>query len=172
MSHETLPLDEVVRRAQWVVDGFKQEDVDRVSMRPNQGFEPLVSVVFLVLSSPSFLGLVDLTHRVSRAGSVCGQGVAAVDPRGSHCSTGEASLRGLGEEGKKKRCNRKIHEREALLKCCRQQWLEGLPEEESPSETASEKEDDDSDDNDAGSWYDTTTFLAYLCWYKLSASKI
>jgi hypothetical protein len=72
MSHETLPLDKVVRRARWVVDGSKQEDVDRVPMRPNQGFEPLVSVVFPVLSSPSFLGLVDLTRRVSRAGSVCG----------------------------------------------------------------------------------------------------
>jgi hypothetical protein len=35
MSHETLPLDEVVRRAQWVVGGFKQEDIDKVSMRPN-----------------------------------------------------------------------------------------------------------------------------------------
>jgi hypothetical protein len=60
MSHETLPLDKVARRAQWMVGGFKQEDVDRVLMRPNQGFKPLVSVVFPVLSSPSFLGLIDL----------------------------------------------------------------------------------------------------------------
>jgi hypothetical protein len=45
MSHETLPLDEVVRCARWMVGGFKQEDVDRVPMRPNQGFEPLVSIV-------------------------------------------------------------------------------------------------------------------------------
>jgi hypothetical protein len=35
MSRETLPLDEVVRRAWWVMGGFKQEDIDRVPMRPN-----------------------------------------------------------------------------------------------------------------------------------------
>jgi hypothetical protein len=50
----------------------------------------------------------------------------------------------------KMRRNRKIHEREALLKCHRQQRLEGLPEEEPPSKTSSEEEDDDNDDNDAG----------------------
>jgi hypothetical protein len=32
MSHETLPLDEVARRAQWMVVSFKQEDVDKVPM--------------------------------------------------------------------------------------------------------------------------------------------
>jgi hypothetical protein len=32
MSHETLPLDEVVRRARWMVGSFKQEDIDRVPM--------------------------------------------------------------------------------------------------------------------------------------------
>jgi hypothetical protein len=47
MSHETLSLDEVVRRTRWVVGGFKQEDIDEVPMRPNQGFEPLVSIVSL-----------------------------------------------------------------------------------------------------------------------------
>jgi hypothetical protein len=46
MSHESLPLDEVTRRAWWMVGSFKQEDIDRVPMRPTQGFEPLVSVVF------------------------------------------------------------------------------------------------------------------------------
>jgi hypothetical protein len=46
MSHESLPLDEVTRRARWMVGSFKQEDIDRVRMRPTQGFEPLVSVVF------------------------------------------------------------------------------------------------------------------------------
>jgi hypothetical protein len=45
MSHESLPLDEVTRRARRMVGSFKSEDVDRVSMRPTQGFEPLVSVV-------------------------------------------------------------------------------------------------------------------------------
>jgi hypothetical protein len=49
ISHETLPLDEVARRARLMVGSFKQEDVDKVSMRPNQGFKPLVSVVSLVL---------------------------------------------------------------------------------------------------------------------------
>jgi hypothetical protein len=67
MSHETLPLDKVVRCARWVVGSFKQEDVDRVPMQPNQGFEPLVSAVFPVLGLPSFLGLVGLIHQVSRA---------------------------------------------------------------------------------------------------------
>jgi hypothetical protein len=51
MLHETLPLDEVARRVRWMVGSFKQEDIDRVPMRPNQGFEPLVSVVPLA-SSP------------------------------------------------------------------------------------------------------------------------
>jgi hypothetical protein len=58
--------------------------------------------------------------------------------------------------------NRKIRKHEALLKRHRQQRLEGLPEEESPSETASEEEDYDSDDNNVGSRYDTATFLAHL----------
>jgi hypothetical protein len=60
MSHETLPLDKVIWCARWVVGSFKQEDVDRVPMRLNQGFEPLVSVVFSVLGMPSFLGLIGL----------------------------------------------------------------------------------------------------------------
>jgi hypothetical protein len=50
MSHETLPLDEVARHARWMMGSFKQEDIDRVPIRPNQGFEPLVSVVPLALS--------------------------------------------------------------------------------------------------------------------------
>jgi hypothetical protein len=45
-SHESLPLDEVARRAWWMVGSFMQEYIDRVPMRPIQGFEPLVSVVF------------------------------------------------------------------------------------------------------------------------------
>jgi hypothetical protein len=32
MSHETLPLDEVARRARWIVGSFEQEDVDKVPM--------------------------------------------------------------------------------------------------------------------------------------------
>jgi hypothetical protein len=34
---------------------FKQEDIDRVPMRPTQGFEPLVSVVFDSLEFYCFL---------------------------------------------------------------------------------------------------------------------
>jgi hypothetical protein len=49
MSHETLPLDEVARRARWMVGSFKQEDIDKVSMQPNQGYVPLVSVILLAL---------------------------------------------------------------------------------------------------------------------------
>jgi hypothetical protein len=47
MSHETLSLDKVARRARWVVGGFKQEDIDKVPMRPNQGFKPLVCIISL-----------------------------------------------------------------------------------------------------------------------------
>jgi ribosome modulation factor len=55
MSHESLPLDEVARRARWMVGSFKQEDIDRVPMCPTQGFEPLVSVIFDSLESFCFL---------------------------------------------------------------------------------------------------------------------
>jgi hypothetical protein len=34
MSHESLSLDEVARRARWMVGSFRQEDIDRVPMRP------------------------------------------------------------------------------------------------------------------------------------------
>jgi hypothetical protein len=34
MSHKSLPLDEVTRHAWWMVGSFRQEDVDRVPMRP------------------------------------------------------------------------------------------------------------------------------------------
>jgi hypothetical protein len=54
MSHESLPLDEVARRARWMVGSFRQEDIDRVLMRPTQGFEPLISVVLTILSSFCF----------------------------------------------------------------------------------------------------------------------
>jgi hypothetical protein len=67
------------------------------------------------------------------------------------------------KDAAKKRQIRKALEREALNKRHRQQRLDGLPVEESPSETALEKdEDEDSDDNDAGSRYNTVTFLAHL----------
>jgi hypothetical protein len=55
MLHESLPLDEVTQRARCLVGSFKQEDIDRVPMRPTQGFEPLVSVVFDSLEFFCFL---------------------------------------------------------------------------------------------------------------------
>jgi hypothetical protein len=61
----------------------------------------------------------------------------------------------------KKHQARKALEREALNKRHRQQSLEGFPIEESPSETVS-GEDEDSGDDDAGSRYDTATFLVHL----------
>jgi hypothetical protein len=64
------------------------------------------------------------------------------------------------KDATKKRQVKKALEREALKKRHRQQSLEGLPIEESPSETAS-VEDEDSEDDDVGSRYDTATFLAH-----------
>jgi hypothetical protein len=66
------------------------------------------------------------------------------------------------KDATKTRRDRKVHEREALLRRHRHQWLEGLPKEESPSESVSEEESEDSDDDDAGSRYDTMTFLSHL----------
>jgi hypothetical protein len=48
-----------------------------------------------------------------------------------------------------------------LKKRHRQQSLDGLPLEESPSETVS-GEDEDNGDDDVGSWYDSMTYLAHL----------
>jgi hypothetical protein len=45
MSHESLTLEEVLRRARRMVGNFKPEDVDKVPMRPTQGFEPLVGAI-------------------------------------------------------------------------------------------------------------------------------
>jgi hypothetical protein len=45
MSHDSLTLEEVIRRARRMVGNFKPEDVDKVPMRPTQGFEPLVSAI-------------------------------------------------------------------------------------------------------------------------------
>jgi hypothetical protein len=62
MSRESLPLDEVARRARWMVESFKQEDIDRVPIHPTQCFEPLVSVVF---DSPkSFCFLIPLAKLI------------------------------------------------------------------------------------------------------------
>jgi hypothetical protein len=65
------------------------------------------------------------------------------------------------KDAAKKHQVKKALEHEALNKRHRQQSLEGLPIEESPSEMVS-REDEDSGDDDARSWYDTVTFLAHL----------
>jgi hypothetical protein len=65
------------------------------------------------------------------------------------------------KDAAKKRQVKKALEREALKKHHRQQSLEGLPIEESPSETVS-GEDEDNNDDDTGSRYDTVTFLVHL----------
>jgi hypothetical protein len=45
MSHEALTLEEGLRRARRMVGTFKAEEVDRVPMRPTEGFEPVVSIL-------------------------------------------------------------------------------------------------------------------------------
>jgi hypothetical protein len=67
------------------------------------------------------------------------------------------------EDAAKKHQIRKALEHEMLNKRHRQQRLDGLPVEESPSETALEEDEvEDSDDDDAGSRYDNMTFLVHL----------
>jgi chromosome segregation ATPase len=70
----------------------------------------------------------------------------------------QASQKKKKKDAAKKRQIRKAKEREELKKRRRQQSLDGLPLEESPSETVSgedDNDDDDSDgDDDALSWYD------------------
>jgi hypothetical protein len=48
MSHESLALEEVLRRACRMVGNFKVEEVNQVPMRPTEGFEPVVSIFGLV----------------------------------------------------------------------------------------------------------------------------
>jgi hypothetical protein len=44
------PLEGVLRRARRMVGNFKTDEVDKVPMRPTQGFEPLISVFLLARS--------------------------------------------------------------------------------------------------------------------------
>jgi hypothetical protein len=75
----------------------------------------------------------------------------------------QASQKKQAKETAKKRQICKAKEKEALKKLWHQQSLDGLPLEESPSETVLGEDDDDSDgDDDALSWYDTATGLADL----------
>jgi hypothetical protein len=66
------------------------------------------------------------------------------------------------KDAAKKRQVRKAQEQEVLKKCRHQQSLDGLPLEESPSETVSGENDDDGDDDDAWSRYEAATSLANL----------
>jgi hypothetical protein len=74
-----------------------------------------------------------------------------------------ASQQKEAKDATKKRQIRKAQEQEALKKHQCQQSLDGLPLEESPSETVSRENDDDGDeDDDALSLYDATTGLVNL----------
>jgi hypothetical protein len=151
MSHESLSLDEVARRAWWMVGSFRQENIDRVPMRPTQGFEPLVSVVFDDLKF--FCFRIPSTNSVE----VRVQDLLAVNetrPPVPEDRVDREARRLLAAQQKdekdaaNKRQVRKALEQEALKKRRRQQSLDGLLLEESPSETVS-GEDDDSGDDDA-----------------------
>jgi hypothetical protein len=48
MSHESLSLEEVLRRARRMVGNFKVEEANLVPMRPTEGFEPVVRILGLV----------------------------------------------------------------------------------------------------------------------------
>jgi hypothetical protein len=147
-----------------MVGSFKQEDIDRVSIRPTQGFEPLVSVVFDSLETFCFL----IPSTKSVEASV--QDLSAVkeswlpvpeDQAAQEARRLSAAQKKEEKDTTKKRQVKKTLEREALKKRRRQQSLEGLLIEDSPSEMVSREDEDSSDDN-AGSWYDTVTFLVHL----------
>jgi hypothetical protein len=55
MSHESLALEEVLRRARRMVGNFKVEEANRVPMRPTEGFEPVVRILGLVCLLISFI---------------------------------------------------------------------------------------------------------------------
>jgi hypothetical protein len=163
MSHESLPLDEVARRARWMVGSFKQEDIDRVPMRPTHGFEPLVIVVFD--SHKSFCFHIPSTKSVE----ACVQDLSAIkesrppvlEDRAAQEARRLLAAQKEEKDAAKKHQVEKTLECKALKKHRRQQSLDGLPLEESPSKTVS-GEDEDSGDDDVGSRYDTATFLAHL----------
>jgi hypothetical protein len=55
MSQESLALEEVLRRARRMVRNFKVEEVNRVPMRPTEGFEPVVRILGLICLLISFI---------------------------------------------------------------------------------------------------------------------
>jgi hypothetical protein len=55
MSHESLALEEVLRRARRMVENFKVEEANQVPMRPTEGFKPVVRILGLVCLLISFI---------------------------------------------------------------------------------------------------------------------
>jgi hypothetical protein len=133
-------------------------------MRPTQGFEPLVSVVFddlkffcfRILSTNSVEVRVQDLSAVKETRPLVPEDRVAQETR--HLL---AAQKKDEKDAAKKRQVLKALEQETLKKRRRQQSLDGLPLEESPSETVS-GEDDDSGNDNAWSWYDTVTSLAHL----------
>jgi hypothetical protein len=150
---------------------FRQEDIDRVSMHPTQGFEPLVSVVlddlkFFCFQIPSN-NSVEVRAQDLSAVFFCFQIPSnnSVEVRAQDLSAVKETQRPLPEDrvarearrllaaqkkekkdATKKRQVCKALEQEALKKRRRQQSLDGLPLEVSPSEMVSGENDDDGDD--------------------------
>jgi hypothetical protein len=127
MSHDSLPLNEVARRARWMVGSFKQEDIDKVLMRPTQGFEPLVSVVldslgsfcFPVLSTKLVEASVQDLSAVKESRPLVPEDRAAREARRLLVAQKKEE-----KDAAKKHQVKKALEREALNKRCHQQSLE------------------------------------------------
>jgi hypothetical protein len=151
MSHESLPFDEVAWRARWMVGSFRQEDIDRVPMRPTQGFEPLLSVVsdslkFFCFQIPSTNSVEARVQDLSAVKETRPPILEDRVAREARCLL--VTQKKEEKDPAKKRQVCKALEQEALKKRRRQQSLDGLPLKESPSEMVS-GEDDDSGDDDA-----------------------
>jgi hypothetical protein len=147
-----------------MVGSFQQEDIDRVPMRPTQRFEPLVSVVFDDLKVFCFriLSTNSVEVRVQDLSMVKETRPPVLKDRVAREARCLLAAQKKEEKDAAKKCQiRKALEQEALKKRCRQQSLDGLPLEESPSEMVS-GEDDNSGDDDAWSRYDTATSLVDL----------
>jgi hypothetical protein len=133
-------------------------------MRPTQGFEPLVSVVFDDLKFFCFRILSTNSVEVRVQDLLAVKETRPLVPEDRVTQETRHLLAAQKKDEKdaaKKRQVLKALEQETLKKRRRQQSLDGLSLEESPSETVS-GEDDDSGNDNAWSWYDTVTSLAHL----------
>jgi hypothetical protein len=95
MSHESLLLDEIARRARRMVGNFKPEDVDRVPMRPTQGFEPLVRVAVNVFRG-YFVLILLVSGRLARLGRATTLGVSAEEGEGRRQKASDPQDQGAG----------------------------------------------------------------------------